>query len=112
MNKQNIRYSFNDDWTYQGNPVTLPHDAMLGADRNKNNPSGSAGAFFAGGIYTYEKTFECPEEWLHKNVVLQFEGVYRKTKVYVNEQEAGGCLHGYFPFFVDLKPFLKPGKIF
>ena len=35
---------FNDNWSCDGLPVTLPHDAMLQGGRRPDAPSGSAGA--------------------------------------------------------------------
>ena len=99
--------SFNDNWLCNGQPVTLPHDAMLHETRKANNPSGSAGAYFPGGKYVYEKTFERPEG---ERALLQFEGVYKNAKVTINGREAGGAAYGYIPFFVDATPFLKDGE--
>ncbi len=96
-----IQYQFNSDWTCNGKAVTVPHDAMVHGQRKADAPSGSALAFFPGGTYTYEKKFNLPAEWLGKNVKLQFEGVYKNAKVFVNGKELGGADYGYIPFWVD-----------
>ena len=54
------KLSFNQNWLCNGKAVTLPHDAMLHEVRSASNPSGSAGAFFPGSRYVYEKTFQRP----------------------------------------------------
>ena len=43
-------------------PVTLPHDAMIGKPRSADNPSGSQGGYFPGGVANYRKKFFVPEE--------------------------------------------------
>lgn len=80
----------------------LPHDAMIAEQRSANNPSGSAGAYFSGGVYEYTKVFSAPFEWEDKHILLQFEGVYKNSRVYLNDVEVGGAAYGYIPFFVCL----------
>ena len=91
-------------------PVQLPHDAMLHDGRAAGEPTGSAGAFFKAGVYEYEKEIEIPADKEGKPLILQFEGVMRKAKVYVNGTEAGGAAYGYIPFWVDLAPYVKCGE--
>ncbi len=43
--------------------MTLPHDAMIHEKREAECESGSAGAYFPGGVYEYKKTFNVPTEW-------------------------------------------------
>ncbi|MBR1566724.1 MAG: glycoside hydrolase family 2 protein, partial [Oscillospiraceae bacterium] len=98
--------SFNDNWRYKGQTVTLPHDAMLHEKRDPNAVCGSAGAFFPDGDYVYEKTFPRPEA---EHVLIQFEGVYKNAKVFINGKEAGGAAYGYIPFFVCADTYLIDG---
>ena len=98
---------FNDNWLYNGSRITLPHDAMLHEARDPKAACGSAGGFFPGGEYVYEKKFERPDA---AHALLQFEGVYQNAKVYVNGVPAGGAAYGYIPFFIDLDPYLKDGQ--
>ncbi|MBQ6316034.1 MAG: DUF4982 domain-containing protein [Oscillospiraceae bacterium] len=99
--------SFNDNWLYKGQTVTLPHDAMLHEQRDPNAACGSAGAFFPDGEYVYEKTFLRPAA---EHVLLQFEGVYKNAKVFINSKEAGGTAYGYIPFFVCADEYLVDGE--
>ncbi len=102
--------SFNTGWTCNGQPVTLPHDAMIHEKRDAKNPSGSAQAFFPGGAYVYEKTFTAPEGFENGHLVLEFEGVYKNARVSVNGKPAGGTAYGYIPFFINLDGLLKAGE--
>ena len=101
------KISFNQNWTCNGKAVTLPHDAMIHEKRVPGHASGSAQAFFPGGSYVYEKTFEKPAA---EHVVFQFEGVYKNAKVLINGKEAGGALYGYIPFFVCADELLVDGE--
>ena len=101
--------SFNKGWNfYKENDrdnikkVTLPHDAMLFEERSKESPAGSACGYFIGGKYYYEKTFNVPDEWRNKSVMLEFEGVYQKATVLLNGTEIYRNVYGYSNFFVAL----------
>ena len=98
---------FNTGWTCNSAAVTLPHDAMIHEPRNGENPSGSAQAYFPGGKYVYEKTFERPDA---EHVTFQFEGVYQNAKVTINGKEAGGTEYGYLPFFICADSLLVDGE--
>ena len=99
--------AFNDNWSYKGQSITLPHDAMLHEARRADAPGGSAVAFFPDGEYVYEKTFLRPEA---EHIVFEFEGVYKNAKVFINGKEAGGTAYGYLPFFVNADAFLVDGE--
>ncbi len=89
--------------------VDLPHDAMLGAARTADAPGGGGEAYFQGGKYTYTKTLEVPAKWLDMHAYLSFDGAYRNTKVYVNDQLAGGAEYGYIPFYAQLDGLIREG---
>lgn len=66
-----MRADFNSGWTFIDSKGTkkiifVLHDAMIEEDRKADNPSGSNGAFFSGGNYTYEREFYVPNEWKTK----------------------------------------------
>ena len=94
--------SFHEGWLYAGESVSLPHDAMISANRYAEAPSTGGYAYFEGGVYTYTKVFTAPAEWEKKAIFLQFEGVYRNARVSLNGKEIGGAAYGYIPFFVEL----------
>jgi len=104
---------FNKDWTVQKEGstevrnVNLPDDAMIREERKADNPSSSAGAFFAGGRYTYikEMNVEDPDQIM----ILEFEGVYQEARVYLNDEEVAYRPYGYTNFFVNLTGKVKDG---
>lgn len=101
--------SFNNGWYCNGQPVILPHDAMIHEARLADAPGGSGHGYFPGGVYCYEKTFTVPADWADKTVMLEFEGVYHHSVVTVNGQQAGGRAYGYVPFTVCLDGLLNYG---
>lgn len=110
-----MKTSFNNGWTFLDSKgktkiVDVPHDAMIEEERKADNPSGSNCAFFSGGNYTYEREFFVPDEWKTKIINFEFEGIYRKSQVYINDKLAGECDYGYIPFWVGTKDLLNYGS--
>lgn len=108
------RTPFNDGWTFYrddeatGQPVILPHDAMIHAARSADAPSTGEQGNFAGGTYRYERRFFAPA--VRRATMLQFGGVYRRAHVVLNGHEVATNAYGWTPFFVDLTEHLLPGQ--
>lgn len=96
------KITFNDNWTCNGKPVTLPHDAMISEPRSADASNGGHG-YFPGGVYTYEKTFTAPADWEGKTVLVEFEGVYKNATVSLNGRELYFHPYGYTGFTVELE---------
>lgn len=110
-----MKLQFSDGWEYSYNdnlhyaPVIVPHDAMIECARSASARSGGACAYFEGGKYFYKKEFDVPSEWMAKEIFLEFEGVYRKAKVYINGIFAYEWANGYTGFHFSCNDFLKFG---
>ena len=113
-----IRTSFNRHWYVTAEsssrggrvgPVTLPYDAMLFEERDPNTKNGGNTGFFPGGVYRYTKAFGAPEEWRGRSVVVEFEGVYHRSKVFVNGRLANERPSGYALFHVAIDDYLEYG---
>ena len=118
--------SFNKDWKfYLGQVVNvndesfdeknwrrldLPHDWSIEGKFDKKNPAGAGGAFLPGGLGWYRKSFFIPESSKNKNVFIDFDGVYRKSEVWINGHSLGMRPNGYISFRYDLTPYLKYGN--
>ena len=109
-----MKIDFNDNWNYKNGDVwekvRLPHDAMIDGVRSADAAGGAACAYFGGGVYVYERSVAVPEEWRGKTAWLEFGGVYRNPKVYINGKLAGEWAYGYSEFCVPLDDFLEYGK--
>ncbi|MFC8823978.1 glycoside hydrolase family 2 TIM barrel-domain containing protein [Streptomyces sp. NPDC057137] len=119
-----ITSSFNHGWAVrplgstffalQGGPrtaVTLPHDALLSSPRDANVADGANSGFFPSLDIEYEKTFEIAESAVDQRHVLEFEGVYRDARVYLNGSLAAHRPYGYSRFFVPADRFLRYGAV-
>jgi hypothetical protein len=105
----NLEWQFWSDTQPIKQVVNLPHDAMQTEPRSNEVPEGRHNGFYPGNVYHYEKTLKVDKALLDKHVTLEFEGVYRNSKVYVNGKEAGGYKYGYMPFEVCLDDLLVAG---
>ena len=101
------RLDWNEQWTLNGKQITLPYDAMLSEQREPGNPSGTAGAYFPGGVYVYEKKFLAEPSSVS---ILEFEGIYRDTEVKLNDKTIYQNQLGTVGFYVDLSKELLPGE--
>jgi beta-galactosidase len=119
-----IPQSFNADWVVapkatgfdaltggaRPQPVTLPHDAIRDLPRSAASDQGSHTGYFPGGAFTYTKTFDAPEEWRDKTVIIAFEGIYRDAIVFVNGEFAAQRPSGYASFAITADPYLRYGQ--
>lgn len=110
------KVEFNDNWQYKNlnnnsefKTITIPHDAMFSEKRQENNPGGRNIGFFAGTDYLYQKKFMLVETE-PKNVVFEFEGVYRNAEIFINGEKAAFRPYGYTNFYVDASKYLKFGE--
>lgn len=87
--------------------VTIPHDAMLRDKRNEHSAGGVNTGWIDAADYTYEKTFLVPEDYREQKVMFEFEGIYHKATVYINDKKAGYHHYGYTGFWVDASEFLR-----
>ncbi len=112
-----IKQNFNADWVFykkdhpeRATEVHLPHDAMRLQKRIKGLKNGGYTGFFPSGDYCYEKKIFGKPEYTGKTLMLEFEGVYMDSKVYLNGQCIGGRVYGYSHFYVDLTGKLIEGQ--
>ncbi len=117
------RTSFNDHWTVgvkansfaemiagggsEPIPVTLPHDALIGAERSASGHA--ATAYFPSGTWEYRKSFELSPDDAGSAVILEFEGVYRDASVRVNGSLVAQRPNGYADFSVQVDHLLRFG---
>lgn len=110
-----LKTDFNCGWKVakEGDPaqpkaVTLPHDAMIHEARSRDAVTGAAGGYFPGGSYVYTKSFYVPVEAAGETWLLEFEGAYLDSYVYLNKSFVMSNHSGTRGFTADLTPYLKP----
>ncbi|MCK9507685.1 MAG: DUF4982 domain-containing protein [Pigmentiphaga sp.] len=85
--------------------INLPHDWSVKGVLSPDNAS--CMGYLPGGIGWYRKTINITSEKQNKKHYLYFEGVYNRSKVYVNGQLVGERPNGYVSFAYDITPFVK-----
>jgi beta-galactosidase len=93
-----------------GKTVYLPHDFTIETDTNPDQPGGQLTGYYGGGVGTYTKMLDIPEDFKGKRVLVEFDGVYMNPTVTLNGHVVARHHYGYSPFHADLTPYIKPGK--
>lgn len=111
------KIQWNSGWTFKNIlkdtrevEVVLPHDAMQTEERLPGIINGAAAGFYPGGKYQYRKIFVPTEEMINQSVILEFEGIYHKSEVFLNGSKIGGWINGYTGYTVELTERLRFGK--
>ena len=121
------RISFNQEWRFaltekQANAsapdtddsnwrvLNLPHDWSIEADFSLDNPATPGGGALPGGMGWYRKHFKLSESDKGKVIYIDFDGVYRNSRVWLNGHLLGFRPNGYVSFRYDLTPYLNYGK--
>lgn len=95
-----------DDAQWRG--LDLPHDFSIDGPFDQNAKGGKPNGFRPLGIGWYRKSFVTPAGLDGKRVWLEFEGVYRAPKVWLNGALVAEKLNGYVGFHADITAHLKP----
>lgn len=90
--------------------LNLPHDWSIFGKFSKDHPATPGGGALPGGIGWYRKTFTIQSADKGKSVFIDFDGVYRYSKVWINGHLLGSRPNGYIPFRYDLTPYLRIGQ--
>ena len=98
-----------DDSKWQ--TVDLPHDAAVyHAFQKEGDGASSRVGFLPLGRGWYRKHISYDPSWRGRRVVLEFEGVYRDARVFVNGIACGGeHPNGYIDFTHDITDMLREG---
>ena len=111
-----IKTDFNKGWLFcrEGETeriaVDVPHDAMLREPRTDDSEGGTNTGWFAGYDYEYTKEFDVSADVIGRELILEFEGVYRNAEVYVNGEKAAFNPYGYGNFYVNITDKAQEGK--
>ncbi|KJD34346.1 glycoside hydrolase [Tamlana nanhaiensis] len=95
-----------DDWR----TLNLPHDWSIEGDFSEEHPAKPEGGALPTGVAWYRKTFKLSETNKNKIISIEFDGVYRKSEVWINGHYLGIRPNGYISFAYDLSDHLNFGN--
>jgi beta-galactosidase len=90
--------------------LEIPHDWSIEGEFNADNPATPGGGALPGGIGWYRKSFRLPESGNDNQVVIDFDGIYMNSEVWINGQVLGNRPNGYISFRYDLTPYIQYGE--
>ena len=96
-----------DDKTWR--TLDVPHDWSVEGPVAKPPEGEGNGGFFTHGIGWYRKSFTLPPSAAGKKVVIEFDGVYMNSEVWINGQFLGRRPYGFLGFRYDLTQYLRSG---
>lgn len=86
--------------------VALPHDWSIDGPYSETAPSSGPGGYLPTGIGWYRKHFRIPGTAKDRIVLLEFDGVYQNSEVWINGHSLGLRPYGFVPFVYELMPHL------
>lgn len=89
--------------------VSIPHDWAIEKGVSRSGAQEDKGGYFGGGIAWYQKTFSLDNIWAKKRILLEFDGIYMNSEVWINGHYLGKRPYGYISFRYNITPFLKSG---
>lgn len=95
----------------KGKDITLPYDAMIRESVTKDTKNGGQTGYYPGKVYCYSKDFLVPKEWEEKTIILEFEGIYGQTTIYINGDYVKRQVYGYTSCFLSINDFLRYGEM-
>ena len=98
--------------TFDDSPWTslaVPHDWSISLPFNQSSAAGPGGGYLDGGLGWYRKTFTLPTSSSGQKVIVQFDGVYMDSTVWLNGTQVGARPYGFSSFECDLTAAAKFG---
>ena len=89
--------------------LNLPHDFSIEGAFSADNPSGGNNGYFPIGIGWYRKTFSVADSLKDRKTIIQFDGIYMNSEVWINDHFLGRYPYGYTTFQYDLTEYLNYG---
>ncbi len=90
--------------------VNIPHDSSILSDFREENLSGARGGYALTTLCYYNKDFVLSSDDMNTRAILEFEGVYMNSKVYINGNLIGQYPYGYTTFRYDVSKYVVEGE--
>ncbi len=121
INKSRREIDFGFDWKFHKgdlkqaiNPryddsgwrrLNLPHDWSIEGPYSSDYASGTG--FLPGGVAWYRKSFQLNSSLKDKVIVIEFDGIYNNSEVWINGHYLGKRPYGYSSFQYDLTEYIN-----
>lgn len=94
------------DWSMED--LSGQNDSTIIGPFNKSSIGATATGYVIGGTAWYRKHFTLAASDTGKVFILQFDGVYNESDVWVNGHHVGYHAYGYTPFGYDISKWMAP----
>ena len=117
MSEQRQYVNLNSGWTFQYGDWEEAKSASfddanwyhIGLPHSFGIPYFMENHFYVG-EGSYRRTITVPEEWIGKQISLEFQGVFQEAEVFLNGVPAGSHQGGYTAFLIDLTALAHEGE--
>jgi beta-galactosidase len=86
--------------------LDLPHDWSIELAFDANSPGGAGEGYLDGGVGWYRKTFTLDPSSSGQRILIEFDGAYMNSQVWINGTSLGTRPYGYSSFEYDLTPYV------
>ncbi len=90
--------------------LNLPHDWSIEGNYSPDHDTDWQGGYLPAGIGWYRKVLTQNDAWTGQRVIIDFDGIYVHSDVWINGQHLGHQPNGYIGFDYHLTPYLRPDK--
>lgn len=98
--------SFDDSsWT----ALEVPHDWSIALPFNQTSAASFGGGYLDGGVGWYRKSFSLPASSSGQKILVQFDGIYMDSTVWLNGTQICNRPYGYSSFECDLTAAARLG---
>ncbi len=89
--------------------LDLPHDWSIEGTPRQDAPGGGGMGYYPAGVGWYRKAFRMPDGSRGRLALLEFDGIYMNSDVWINGVHLGRRPYGYIGFAYDVTRHLKSG---
>ena len=90
--------------------IDLPHDWSIEGPYDSAAATTGRGGYLPTGVGSYRRSFTLPPGSSDRRFLIEFDGVYENSDVWVNGRHLGHRPYGYISFAYDLTSHLVEGK--
>ncbi len=96
-----------EDWVKD---IDVPFDSMLLDEVSEESKGGPNISWLNCHDYQFVKLLHIEREWLGKDIIVEFEGVYHNAEIFLNGEPLASRPYGYTNFYVDLTEHARYGE--